>query len=239
MMNLFENLQLMHEAEESNNDIIKVKISGCAPSSEGSTEEEKEYQEFVKNDYNLDVVKYGDISPEIGYEIVQGSKEDIENYLSEIYGFDFDDDEVEVLSPIKIASKNNSKYKNYDEAKLDEESKAIVLEMNKIMEANNYEPKATKGHIVTWVTIKRNEAYVQIFNEYFPKFTIKNENEFINAFNNDKLEFGSTYYTQKLDEILEKYGYKRDGDSVDRKVIAYDNNFSGLQVCFSWVIDKI
>ena len=239
-MNLFENLQLMYEAEESNNnDIIKVKISGCAPSSEGSTEEEKEYQEFVKNDYNLDVVKRGDISPEIGYEIVQGSEEDIENYLSEIYGFDFDDDEVEVLSPIKITSKNNSKYKNYDEAKLDEESKAIVLEMNKIMEANNYEPKATKGHIVTWVTIKRNEAYVQIFNEYFPKFTIKNENEFINAFNNDKLEFGSTYYTQKLDEILEKYGYKRDDDSVDRKVIAYDNNLSGLQVYFSWVIDKI
>lgn len=240
MMNLFENLCNMNEASKNNSDTIKVKISGCAPSSEGSPEEEKEYREFVKNDYNLDIVEFGDITSEIGYEIVQGSEEDIENYLSEIYGFDFNDDEVEVLSPIKTSSKNNSKnIKNYDEITLDKESKAIILEMNKTMEANNYEPYATEGHIVTWVTIKRNEAYVQIFNKYFPKFTIKNENEFINAFNNDKLEFGSTYYTQKLDEILEKYGYKRDVDSIEPKVIAYDDPLSGLQVQFNWVIDKI
>lgn len=103
MMNLFENLYNMNEAEESNNnDVIKVKISGCVPSSEGSLEEEKKYREFVKNDYDLDVVEHGDISPEIGYEIVQGSEEDIENYLSEIYGFDFNDDEVEVIESLDI-----------------------------------------------------------------------------------------------------------------------------------------
>lgn len=91
-MNLFENLQKMKENDDTN--IIKVKISGCAPSSEGSPEEEKEYREFVKNNYNLEVIDFGDISPKEGYEIVQGDMQDVETYLSEIYGFDFDDVEI-------------------------------------------------------------------------------------------------------------------------------------------------
>lgn len=101
MMNLFENLCNIKESHEEN-DIIKVKISGCAPSSEGSPEEEKDYREFVKNDYNLDIIDFGDVTPDIGYEVVQGSEEDVENYLSEIYGFDFDDDEVEIIESLDI-----------------------------------------------------------------------------------------------------------------------------------------
>lgn len=93
-MNLFENLQIL---EESNNDIITVKIKGQAHSSELTPEESEEYNKWIKDDYNLDIIESGDVNNKEGYIIIKGERENVQYYLDEVAGYTFEDEEVEII----------------------------------------------------------------------------------------------------------------------------------------------
>lgn len=79
-------------------DIITIKISELAPMSDFENEDEiKDYKEFVENDYDLEVLEQGDNNPNDGFIIVKGEKYDIENYIREVFGFSFEDTNIELI----------------------------------------------------------------------------------------------------------------------------------------------
>lgn len=91
--------------ENTDNNIIQVKISGKDIAINEQIEQlEKEYSNDLERFYNLKFCTYDcDYSSGFGYEIIKGKKEDIENYLLDIYETDLNDKErIEISYDCKL-----------------------------------------------------------------------------------------------------------------------------------------
>lgn len=118
MMNLFENLCNMQESAESDDSkILTIKVSGLAPMSEFDNEEDaKDWANWIKDDYNLEVLEQGDNSPEDGYVIIKGDEYDLNNFIREVIDSDSDINStfVKILENLKEAEESeNDDYVEY------------------------------------------------------------------------------------------------------------------------------
>lgn len=180
-MNLFENLQVYKESkiprkrnlredvETNNKQLLTVKVLNVAPSSEGDEEQEREYRKMTKNEFNIDIIEYGDLDSNHGYEIFKASVDDAERYLREIYGYDFEDNNVKIIAN-KSLLKNNEIAD--DEIKLvnieklcKKELRQIVKELNKYFGTLNLIPVSSNSEYQKKLVYKHGKVKVSNINK--------------------------------------------------------------------------